>query len=171
MTEAFTFVPRFLEHVQDTVDDTKQYAVSTTPNFNLVMNGSDVCTADFPTRFSFLFKFSISDRRSSVTLLNIKGQLKITLDVCNATLILDYGGEFCSFRRAIFSLRTDLETGVWHKIGLAFAGDHLAMYVNCRLTEWLPITGCGIQCNEGIDIGLLTPTDIPSCSSNSEVSI
>lgn len=150
-------------------DDTRQYAITASPSYNIVLNGSDICTYDFRSRFSLLFKFKLESRRFAVTLLEIAGQLSVTLDACNAELILTFGGSRCAIRNMSLSLKQDLEVGEWHKIGVSFADDHLSLFVNCKLTEWQDLPGCPVQCNEETPISLLTPNEQSSCSSFGEV--
>lgn len=151
-------------------DDTRQTAVKTSPSHNIVLNGSDICTRDFPSRFSLLFKFMVDSRRFAVTLFKITNQLSVTLDMCNAQLILEFGGSDCAFQNITLSLKKDLEVGQWHKLGLSFSDDHLSMFVNCQLTEWSNLPGCRVECNEDTPINLLTPYMQESdCSSFGEV--
>lgn len=169
MTQAGHYLPEIKNLVEEGFDAGRQYTMSTSPNYNLVLNGSDICTYDFPKRFSLLFKFKLDSRRFAVTLFEIEGQLSVTLDTCNARLILNYGGSSCAFSTISLSLKQDLGVGVWHKIGLSFSDDHLSMFVNCRLTEWRELPGCRVQCNEDTPVSLLTPNLVSSCSSFGEV--
>lgn len=169
MTEAISLVPNFYDYVGADYDDNRHYAVKTAPSSNIVMNGTEVCPLRHPQRFSFLFKFKLNTRKLAVTLFEIEGQMSIILDTCHSRIILNYGGDSCSFKNITLSLKDDLETGVWHKIGLAFADDHLQMFVNCQLAEWRVIPGCSIQCNADTPVSILTGSDLPHCSSTGEV--
>lgn len=171
IAQAEHFIPQFHDMVEGVSDDTKQFAVKASPSYNIVLNGTDSCIWDFPSRFSLLFKFKVESRRFAVTLFEISDQLSVTLDTCGAQLILSYGGSKCAFRNISLSLKQDLGDGEWHKIGLSFSDDHLSLFVDCRLTEWREIPGCPVQCNEETTISVLTPNKQSSCSSFGEVYI
>lgn len=140
----------------------------TTPSYGLSFNGSDACI-EYPNRFSLVFKFKLESNRFAVTLYEVEGQLSVTLDACNSRLILNYGESSCAFSTISLSLKTELASGEWHKIGLSFSDDHLSLFVNCVLVEWRDLPGCRIRCREDTTINILTPNRQSSCSSFGEV--
>ena len=171
LTEAISYVPDFYTHVKEDYDNNKEYAVRASPSHNLVMNGSQVCTLVQPDQFSLLFKFRAHGPKFAVKLLEIEDQLAVTLDLCNMQLIVDYGGESCDFRNIALSLKEDLTVGDWHKIGLSFADDHLALFVNCRLVEWRLVTNCSHKCDESTSVSIIAPNEqLASCNADGEVS-
>lgn len=169
-----TYYYTFVDRVED---ETGQYAMKTTISPIIVLNGTEAishaCTSNVLDRFSLLFKFKFEGRGEhfAVTLFEIEGQLSVTLDTCNKTLTLNYGDSSCAFRSIAFSLenKVDLQVGEWHKIGLSFSEDRLALLVNCKLIEWRLIPGCQVKCNENTPISLLTPNQLSSCNSFGEV--
>lgn len=165
------YVQGFSSEVEEHLDDTRQYAITTTPSSSLVMYGSDICYHIFPERFSLLFKFKFDGPRSSVTLFEIEDQLSVTVDTCNASLHLEFGSSSCQYKSISLSLKEDLEVGVWHKIGVSFTPTTLSLFVNCILTEFVTdISDCPIKCNEDSAISLLRPNVYTSCGSSGEVS-
>ena len=172
MKDAGHLVPKdvYDSIVEEVRDESKQTVMVTTPSYGLVFNGSNACVG-YPDRFSLVFKIKLASSRFAVTLYEIEGQMSVTLDACNSQLILNYGGSSCPFTTISLSLKTDLEAGVWHKIGLSFSDDHLSLFVNCILVEWRDLPGCRITCHEDTTIGILSPNLQTSCSSFGEVMV
>ena len=170
LTEAITYVPNFHSLVEREDDNTRQYGIKTSPSYNLVMNGSDVCRGDFPKQFSLLFKFKFDNTRFATTLFKVKGGFSVILDLCNFQVVLDYGSDSsCNFRNRTFSLRQELAANEWHKLGLAFTDDTIQMFVDCQLTDWSLFPGCSVQCNEDTTISMVTPSELSHCSSQGKV--
>jgi hypothetical protein len=162
----------FAEATTVALDNAEQIAMQTSPGYGLVLNGSDICVHT-PERFSLLFKFKLESNRFAVTLYELKGQFSVTLDACSSRLILNFERESCAMHNMSFSLRTEVEAGVWHKLGLVFGDDHFALFFNCQLVEWMEwpaISDCSMECSEDVDsVGLLTPNRRSGCSSIGEV--
>ena len=163
-------IDNFFDHAEVIADDNNKFAIKTSPNYNLVLNGTYTCWGDLPTRFSLLFKIKVNNKRFAVTLLNIEGQLSVTLDLCNNQIIIDYNDE-CDFNRTFPLGNHELEVNKWQKIGLAFTEDGIKLFVNCLEVIDSEIPGCSVKCNEDTQLSILTPSKSAFCGSQGEVGI
>lgn len=165
VTEAITLVDDFFDNTEVEYDDYKQFAVKQSPSNFITMDGSEVCRGDLPPTFSFLFKVKIDSPRFAVTLFKIEGQLSIILDACNHQILVDYHRSSCTFQNRTLTLRQEVTPDRWYKIGLAFSDDVIQLYVDCILTDWNSFETCRTECNEDTPVSLLTPSNLPHCSS------
>ena len=124
--------------------------------------GAQVCRGHFASNFSILLKFK-AEERLRFTLLDISEEgsenFTVEIDMIQNRINLKFSN--CRILQLSIPLATQyqLQTGVWHRIGIAVDLSFIAVYLDCTVVYKQPyVSGCTVVCDETIEVGVLEST-------------
>ena len=164
-------------------DDYGIHAARTKPGGNWSADMTENCRGNYPEDYSILVKFQPASKPHTVTLLNISNPtsgLAITLDfpcddLHSSFLYIKFGAD-CPHRRSLsFQLDDFIDRSLaylgWHRIGISFSSDAIAVYVDCTLLSYFNFnvseSECRVRpCDEGTIVHLLQSVESTKCESD-----
>ena len=141
-------------------DDYGLHAVRSQLNEYPRTPGEYICRGPhFASNFSILFKFK-TEESLRFTLLNISDdssvKFSVVIDMIQNSITLTFSD--CNIMEVTLPLGSTnrLQTGQWHRIGVAVDLSFLVVYVDCQQAYTYPInSGCTVVCDETVEIGVL----------------
>ena len=123
--------------------------------------GEQLCRGHFASSFSIIFKFR-AEELHRFTLLNISNEtdgeekFSVVVDMNSNRIILAFSDCRISSLELPLGKNVTLQTGRWHRLGIAVDPSYISVYGDCvNVQKYTINSGCTVPCDESIEVGVL----------------